>query len=255
MAMDAMATLCQDLEQALQTSVQKQHNYNSGRTVSFRVTEGAENGCYTMTVSQDGVTPHIAGYTSECTTQNTYVFKKDDCYLTPALGQSIPERTFLLPREKILSVQAATAELYSKINGRLADAFVMKTDTIAAGSTAHAHYTVEDTIDLHTKYQEPDIQKAIKKFLQDIGGTLEVSAECRRIDRGGIEFPLFMQLPAQNDPDALAAAWSRKIDRWLDTVPKPLKKGTQFTFQLNLCFGDVLKIPHVIICWNDENAV
>lgn len=254
MAMDAMVTLCQDLERALQTSVQEQHNHKSGRMVSFRVTEGAENGCYTMTVSQDGVTPHIAGYTSECTAQNTYVFKKDDCYLTPVEGQAILERTFLLPREKILSVQAATAELYSEINSRLADTFVMKTDTIAAGSTAHAHYTVEDTIDLHTKYQEPDIQKAFKIFLQDIGGDLEVSAECRRIDQDGIEFPLFMQLPARNNPDALAAAWTHKIDMWLDTVPKPLKKDTQFTFHLNLCFGDVLKIPHVTVYWRDENA-
>ncbi len=227
------------------------HAQIPGHTVSFQVSEGEEQGAYAVTVNRSDITPLIEGYRTEHVKSDagaaTYLFEKNGEYLGTADGQAILERTFLLPKEKIMDVHAATAQMYAKINGSLAEEFVMRTDMIAAGGIARADFTILETIDLHRKYKEPDLEKAVQKFLLDIGGSLEVSAECRRIDANGAEFPLFMQLPVHNDPNTLSALWSRKISQWLDQLPQALKKEACFAFRLNLSFGDVLKTPHVIV--------
>lgn len=250
-AIDAMYTLCTDLEKALQDQAVPLHAQIPGHTVSFQVSEGEEQGAYAVTVNRSDITPLIEGYRTEHVKSDagaaTYLFEKNGEYLGTADGQAILERTFLLPKEKIMDVHAATAQMYAKINGSLAEEFVMRTDMIAAGGIARADFTILETIDLHRKYKEPDLEKAVQKFLLDIGGSLEVSAECRRIDANGAEFPLFMQLPVHNDPNTLSALWSRKISQWLDQLPQALKKEACFAFRLNLSFGDVLKTPHVIV--------
>ena len=256
-AFDAMDTLCTDLEKALQNTTENHDAQIAGNAVSFCVSEGEQQGNYAMAVSLPGITPIIEGYCTECVKTvpgarihagaATYVFQKDGQYLSPAEGQALLERTFLLPKEKMMDVHAATVQMYAKINSHLADEFVMRTDTIAAGGTVRADFTIQETLDLHKKYGETDLEKAIQKFLLDIGGDLEVSAECRRIDANGAEFPLFMQLPVPNNPKSLSAAWNLKIRKWLDRLPAALKRDTRFIFRLNLCFGDVLKIPRVIV--------
>mgnify|MGYP001095331111 FL=1 len=250
-AIDAMYTLCTDLEKALQDQAVPLHAQIPGHTVSFQVSEGEEQGAYAVTVNRSDITPLIEGYRTEHVKSDagaaTYLFEKNGEYLGTADGQAILERTFLLPKEKIMDVHAATAQMYAKINGSLAEEFVMRTDMIAAGGIARADFTILETIDLHRKYKEPDLEKAVQKFLLDIGGSLEVSAECRRIDANGAEFPLFMQLPVHNDSNTLSALWSRKISQWLDQLPQALKKEACFAFRLNLSFGDVLKTPHVIV--------
>jgi hypothetical protein len=247
-AMGAMLTLCENFKRALSVlSHPAPQKRRAGDTLSFRVSDGAENERYILTIDHHDVLPVISGYSAE-KSGAAYVFKDaGGSYLTPARGQSIMERTFLLPPKKILSAWEATTEMDAKINGDLADAFVMRTDSVSVGSIARADFTADEVFDLHSRYGEESIAKAIKAFLQDIGGDLDVSCECRRTDTSGAEFPLFMQLPARNDPGALAAAWSGKIAEWLESVPKPIRQETRFAFRLNLDFGGVLKIPHAMI--------
>jgi len=243
--------LCTNLENALGAAVPARQGMAGAETVSFWVCEGEQKGCYTLTVDLDEVLPVIAGCTTCCLDGNTYIFKWEEEYLKPAEGQAISERTFLLPPKKIVSARSATAEMYSEANSTLADDFIMQTDTVAAGTVVWADFTEEEEIDLSTRYGEMEIDKAIERLLLDVGGDLEVSAECRRIDQNGVEFPLFLQLPTRDTPAALAAAWSGKMFAWLDTVPPAIRSGSVFTFRLNLRFGNVLKIPRVLVRIHD----
>ncbi|MDR0920410.1 MAG: hypothetical protein LBM93_14385 [Oscillospiraceae bacterium] len=264
-AAEALITLMTGLDNALknQTFVDKnsEQSPQNDDTVSFTVSESSDNGDFSIQIDVQGIIPEIDGYVTEKSdVECCYKFKKNNVYLTAADGQSIMDRSYILPSRKILSAKSAVAEIICEANRNLvplretSSEFILTTDKATFSSSAKCSFIVSDLINLNERYTNDDIKALIKCFFNEVteGKSVKTAAECRVVLKNGAEMPLFMQIPTVACADDLAAHFTERIMRFGETIPAALKDNT-YTFRLSFRFEDVLEIMNVYVSVFDFN--